>query len=210
MKLNELKQGMVCELRDERKIIIVNKKEYINEEYVGTHLLETNFNNDLTTRTNHKEQDIMKVFYGDKVVWERKESTFWVPEKGERYYFVRHYGDVERYKYEDDKTDSGILKTVLVFKTKEEAEKQLRKQQATIRVIKEIARLNEGWVPNWDSGDEKYYIETFFDDRVYKLAVDYVIGFKTADNNLYLKSRVLAEQLIETHEQDLKIMLEVE
>ena len=74
-----------------------------------------------------------------------------------------------------------------------------------------MARLNGGWLPNWDDDNvPKYYIETFFDDGVWKIVVEYTVYTKALDNNLYLKSRALAEQLIETHEQDLKRMLEVE
>ena len=35
-------------------------------------------------------------------------------------------------------------------------------------------------------------------------------SYKTLDNNLYLKTEELAKQLIETHSDDLKLMLEVE
>ena len=210
MKLNELKQGMVCICRNGDTLIIVNNEYYIHDYRDRTADLNDFYNDDLTAKASKKEYDIIKVMYGDKVVWERKESTFWVPENGERYYFVRHSRAVELFKYEGDKIDSEIFKNQLVFRTKEEAEKQLLKQQAMIRVIKEIARLNEGWLPNWDDIEQKYYIETFFDDGVWKLGVESATYYKALDNNLYLKSEELAEKLIATHEQDLKRMLEVE
>lgn len=211
MKLNELKQGMVCVRRDDSIITIVGENAYVT--YGNVRYLDENYRDDLTTKHARDSSDIMKVFYGDKVVWERKESMFWLPEIGQYYWFVGHHGGVRNHENEYGLTDRGIFEILLTFKTEEEALKQLRKQQATIRVIKEIARLNEGWTPNWDvveKPDKKYYIEAYLDSRERVLVFDFTIYYKTLDNNLYLKSEKLAERLIVTHEQDLKIMLEVE
>ena len=208
MKLNELKQGMVCERRDGSKITIINENEYATISG-SVRCLNENYRDDLTSKSSKKEYDIIKVSYGDKLVWERKESTFWLPEKGEKYYFISQFGSIDNFN-NNDIVDERLSKHQLVFRTKEEAEKQLLKQQATIRVIKDIARRNEGWLPNWDDIEQKYYIETFFDDGVWKLGVESATYYKALDNNLYLKSEELAKQLIEAHEQDLKRMLEVE
>ena len=43
-----------------------------------------------------------------------------------------------------------------------------------------------------------------------KLDSDYIGWYKDLDNNLYLKEENLADQLIETHREDLLLMLEVE
>ena len=43
-----------------------------------------------------------------------------------------------------------------------------------------------------------------------KLDCSYIYKAKALDNNLYLKTEELAKQLIETHSDDLKLMLEVE
>ena len=76
-----------------------------------------------------------------------------------------------------------------------------------MRVIKEIARLNEGWIPNWNNIDEIKCIVGFDETGFY---IERFRRVKLIENNLYLKSYELATQLIETHEKDLKLMLEVE
>ena len=132
MKLNELKQGMVCKRRNGSKIVIANNEEYVSEDYDKKWPLVINYNADLTSKDNKKEYDIIKVMYGDRLVWERKESTFWLPEKGEKYHFVAHREVKAVYINDNDDWDREIFKTTLVFRTEEEAEKQLLKQQATI------------------------------------------------------------------------------
>ena len=206
MKPNELKQGMVCEMRNKLSFTIVdNDKAFRPDMYF---CLSGNYENNLTHKRD-KQHDIMKVFYGDKVVWERKESTFWLPENGEKYYFLSHRKVTEAYINENDDWDRELFKATLVFRTEEEAEKQLLKQQATIRVIKEIARLNAGWLPNWNDGNEsKYFIHFSYENDILNYSTCF--KHKHLDNNLYLKSEELAKKLIATHEQDLKRMLEVE
>ena len=205
MKLNELKQGMVCERRDGDNITIINDNRFIDDCSYDSKLYIHHYEDGLKHKW-YRSKDIMKVSYGDKVVWERKESTYWEPEFGERYYHMGRFGGVDCSKY-DSGADERAFETQLVFKTREEAEKHLLKQQAKMRVIKEIARLNEGWKPNWKDWDELKYNVAILDKE---LVFGENYALKMTDNNLYLKSEELVEQLIETHEKDLKLMLEVE
>ena len=205
MKLSDLKQGMVCELRGGDNITIINDNCFIYDGTISAKSYTHHYEDGLKHRF-YSDNDIMKVSYGDKVVWERKESTYWEPEFGERYYHMMHFGDVVSSEY-DGEADEKVCETQLVFKTREEAEKALLKQQAKMRVIKEIARLNEGWTPNWNNIDEIKCIVGIDETDFY---VERFRSVKLLDNNLYLKSYELAWQLIETHEKDLKLMLEVE
>ena len=206
MKLSDLKQGMVCELRGGDNITIINDNCFIYDGTISAKSYTHHYEDGLKHRF-YSDNDIMKVSYGDKVVWERKESTYWLPKVGEKYYHMRHFGDVVSSEYDSD-VDEKVFETQLVFKTREEAKKTLLKQQAKIRVIKEIARLNEGWKPNWNENDEKHHIG--FTHGLGELISIVSVNYKELDNNLYLKSEKLAYKLIETHEKDLKLMLEVE
>ena len=206
MKLSELKQGMVCELRDGDILTIINDNRFMYDGSTSAKSYTHHYEDGLKHRF-YRDNDIMKVSYGDKVVWERKESTYWEPKEGEKYYVIGSFGDVIYSEYDSD-ADESAFKTQLVFKTREEAEKALLKQQAKIRVIKEIARLNEGWKPNWNENDEKHHIG--FTHGLGELISIVSVNYKELDNNLYLKSEKLAYKLIETHEKDLKLMLEVE
>lgn len=205
MKLSDLKQGMICELRNKDSITILNNGYFLDDDTYFFKTYSNHYKDDLTHKAD-KMLDIMKVSYGDKVVWERKESTYWEPKDGERYYHVGNFGYAVGTNY-DGEADERNFNTNLVFKTREEAKRALLKQQAKMRVIKEIARLNEGWKPNWNDTKPKYYI--VFSHLHYELNYDDSVKYKHLDNNLYLKSWELAHQLIETHEKDLKLMLEV-
>ena len=205
MKLSELKQGMVCEMRNGNIITILNDGLYVENYFSAIVKLNDIFNDDLT-HEDSETFDIMKVRYGDKVVWERQESTYWEPEIREKYYHINSFGCIIRFSNNSD-ADESVFKTQLVFKTRKEAEKALLKQQAKMRVIKEIARLNEGWTPNWNNIDEIKCIVGIDETDFY---VERFRSVKLLDNNLYLKDYDLAFKLIETHEKDLKLMLEVE
>ncbi|HKM30206.1 MAG TPA: hypothetical protein VJZ51_05580 [Bacilli bacterium] len=206
MKLKDLKQDMVCELRNGDQITIVNNNEdiyYYKENEIITFRFSPNYNDDLTHQ-RRKDFDIMKVTF------KRPESNlFFEPKENETYHCVNR-GSIWTYENDDSEYDDKIFKSHIVFKTKEEAEKELLRQQAKIRVIKEIARLNDGWDVREHWGNEdvvKRFIGYLHSTS--KLSIDFQYH-KALDNNLYLKTRELAEQLIETHSDDLKLMLEVE
>ena len=214
MKLKDLKQGMVCELRNNYEIIILSNNKYVFDTAVNdVYQLSKDYNDNLINIDSNDpdiDYDIIKVSFGKEVIYERPESNlFFEPKKGENYYYIA-YARIHKY-VNDSNIDDAILESNIVFKTKEEAEKELLKQQAKIRVIKEIARLNDGWDVKEHRGNKvkaKYYILYNYGES--ELMISKMYSYKELDNNLYLKTRELAEQLIETHSDDLKLMLEVE
>lgn len=204
---DDLKQGMVCELRNGSQITFLDNNTgiYYYNDRINILSMFT-YNDDLTNKVQ-KDYDIMKVSFGNETIYERPESNlFFEPKKNEYYYYIKDVY-IDRYKNNSD-YDDHIIKTNIVFKTEEEAEKELLRQQAKIRVIKEIARLNKGWTPNWNDNESKHYI--YFSYNRNKLLHDSCVKSKSLDNNLYLKTYYVANQLIETHSDDLKLMLEVE
>ena len=144
MKLEDLKQGMVCELRDGYEIIILSNDKYMFILENGFYQLSEYYNDNLISIDRNIDYDIIKVTFGNDVIYERQENNlFFEPKKGERYYYIAD--DSVNGHLNDTLYDGDILKTNIVFKTREEAEKELLRQQAKIRVIKEIARLDQGW-----------------------------------------------------------------
>ena len=207
MKLKDLKQGMVCESRNGSMLTILNNIYYYRDGDQIYFPLINNYNDDLTNQAQ-KDYDIMKVTFGKEVIYERQESNlFFEPKKNENFHYVNR-GSVWTYG-NNSEYDGKIFKSHIVFKTREEAEKELLRQQARVRVIKEIARLNEGWDVReyWGRND---VAKIMYDYSTSKLTISHNRNFKALDNNLYLKTRKLANQLIETHSDDLKLMLEVE
>lgn len=137
----------------------------------------------------------------------KSKPAWFVPGERETYYYITPNG-VCRATKEDCEWDTQALSFHKVFKTEEEAEKELKRKQAETRVLKRIAEMNEGWIPDWDNEDEyKYSIDYSYGNQ--RLFSDGFSIDKCLLNDFYLKSKELAEQLISEMEEDLLIMLEV-
>ena len=125
------------------------------------------------------------------------------------YFYITAQGNIGNSVCYNDSIDKHTFEMGNMFKTQEEAEKALKKQQAKIRVIKRISELNQGWLPNWNDIRESKYL-VLYDGMSKRLANEHYCYCKKIDNNLYLKSEELAKQLIKEMKTDLLLMLEVE
>ena len=124
--------------------------------------------------------------------------NYWQPDHNEKYYYVNPLGTIEV---------SSVLSSTpryRVFKTQEEAKAYAEYIKAEETLKAEIARLNEGWWPDWGNQSEQKY-----EVRLYAKEFDifYFYKTKTLPNFMYLKSEELAERLIETHSAQLKTYL---
>ena len=90
MNKNDLKNGMIVTLRRGVTRVIIGKSLFCE---LGTTNTLDNYNNDLTHTNNCKSEDIMKIEYGDKIIWERKIDWKNVP-----------FGTKVRAWWEDSKT----------------------------------------------------------------------------------------------------------
>ena len=72
MRKSDLKTGMIVTLRRRVERVIVGERLFEEEEGFMTSTLK-NYNDDLTHINNCKSEDIMKIEYGGKVIWERVE-----------------------------------------------------------------------------------------------------------------------------------------
>lgn len=208
MTLKDLKQGMVCELRNSEVITVLDGGSYYNSNYKDRPYLFDRYNDDLTSK-EEKDYDIIKITYGDKVVFERKVSSWFVPELDESYFFKNSFGMVSSMINNQFSTDINIFNSQRVFKTYEEAKKRLKQQQATLSVERWIAE-NDVEVDVCNTNVLKWII-------VYDYDVD-IKRFKTISTYFYvytpkqfiLSSEEKAKQLIKEREKELKIMFGVE
>ena len=69
MNKSDLKNGMIVTLRRRVKRVIIGKRLF-DEQGVTTNILD-NYNNDLIHINNCNSEDIMKIEYGGKIIWER-------------------------------------------------------------------------------------------------------------------------------------------
>lgn len=205
MKLKDLRQGMVCKLRNKESITVVDYGLFAKKLEILTP--EINYNEDLTHR-KFKQLDIMEVTYGDKVVFERKESNRWhVPEYDEKYFFIDEFGEIRSYKNLQAEYNDKLFDTERVFKTKEEAEKRLRQQQATLSVERWIAE-NDVEVDINDLNVLKCSL--YYDVEAKEFGVMSSHYYIYMPKQFVLSSQEKAKQLIKEREKELKIMFGVE
>ena len=72
MRKSDLKTGMIVTLRRRVERVIVGERLFEEEEGFMTSTLK-NYNDDLTYTNNCASEDIIKIEYGGKVIWERVE-----------------------------------------------------------------------------------------------------------------------------------------
>lgn len=77
MKLKDLKQGMVCELRNGNPFAVLDTnagRKFYNDRSNAIFTLSDDYKDDLT-HEYQKDYDIIKVTYGNDVIYERQERS---------------------------------------------------------------------------------------------------------------------------------------
>jgi len=99
-----------------------------------------------------------------------------------------------------------LIKSGNFYKTEIEAEQALLVQRAQTKVVKRIAELNEGWVPDWeDTGKDKY--STTFNHCEKKLEVLWWCRYQLSSSNMFLKNKRLCTKLISELPEELELIL---
>ena len=129
--------------------------------------------------------------------------NYWQPRTAENLYYVNYLGHVAKANYtenyQEDKT------RYRVFKTKEEANRYAEYVKAEETLCKAIAEANEGWTPNWYPERYKYVVGIV--QRTGCIKVLRYSEDKLFPNFMYIKSRELAEKLINEYKVEFKTYL---
>lgn len=125
-------------------------------------------------------------------------SVPWEPKSGEPYYTIIATGEIVECSNGDDYTEKAYANGN-VFKTREQAEKFAKKRAARNRLELIAEKLNAGWEPG--EGKELYYV--YGEDALS------TIGRRvcTKSNDVYFKSKELAEQALTYLTDDEKFQL---
>lgn len=120
--------------------------------------------------------------------------NYWQPKKGDIFFYVDTWGNYIHSTAKDNITDR-----YRVFQTREEAKKYAEYIKAEEVIKAEIARLNEGWWPDW-SNKNQIKCSIYLGDHL-----DWSSCYinKRQPNFMYLKSGTLAEYLIKTYSKEL-------
>lgn len=134
----------------------------------------------------------------------KQKSELWFPYNGSKAFYISEDGVVNTsLRWGDD--DLHTHKLNHIFKTEAEADNKLAIINAEYIVRKRIHELNDGWVPDWGSGENNYHIMyDYFKNRFYAMAISYR---KMLPNWMYIKTDELAEQLIKELPNELELIL---
>lgn len=127
-------------------------------------------NEELEQEVKRLEEQIkdLKIKLEEKA--ENKPYEVEVPEDIGNYYFVSECGAITLLKDVFFSVDyEGVYQRGLAFKTREEAE-QFDKERILINKFKDWAKkYNEGWTPNWEESEDKFYIDYHHGSRCFQV-----------------------------------------
>ena len=116
-----------------------------------------------------------------------------IPSDLENYYTIDIDGSIEGlYVYTHEIRVLFYLRG-LAFKTKTEAEQYLKKSMLHFKYKKWAEEHNEGWKPNWNDNDAKYYVEYEYG----RFLIKYNSNNRTFTKLPYFKSEELAREFID-------------
>ena len=136
---------------------------------------------------------------------EKKSYKRWRADVGGVYYHSDGGDFIYTAKECRDSIDESHYNSGNYFKTKEEAEQYSRYRILTQKIKDRIAELNEGWTPDWSNETErKFLIYRSYIDAIFSTSNHYY--YQSANSSLFLKSKELAEQIIEEFGDDLMVL----
>lgn len=162
-------------------------------------------NEELQQQIEQLEQQIkdLKVKLEKKV--EKKPYEVEVPEDINHYYYVDEGGDIKRAFIFNETWVEKVYQNGLIFKTEEEAEKYHKERELLFKLHKWAEEHNEGWYPNWEVSDDKFYIYYFRNTESFCVGSDW--NCNTFNKLPYFKSEELAREFVEEFGDEIKEVL---
>jgi hypothetical protein len=120
---------------------------------------------------------------------------------GDTYWIVGREGSIASQTWSDDTVDNQRLEVGNVFRTKEEAEKEVARR----KVMKKLKDLAGGFVPNWrDTVQYKWYVYYSFKGEEF-----YVNGcsYLNTPMQIYFPTREAAQHAIDVLGDELDVLL---
>jgi hypothetical protein len=131
----------------------------------------------------------------------------WTLSKGDTIYIVSSHCHAVPFTWTGSELARKWRDHGMLYLIQQEAERFIEYQRALTRVKRRIAELNDGWTPVWGGEDQMKYYVYCENSRYFVLLTKSNTYFKHTNNDMYLKSETLAQQLIKEMPDDLKIIL---
>lgn len=129
---------------------------------------------------------------------------FTYPREDETLYFIDLDGEVFLF---DDEIDDlyKCFEYGNLFSNKEEARVVAKERKLLFKLHQWAKEKNDGWEPNWNDDEDKYYIYRNCDDK--ELRVSYVTLSDNFTRLPYFKSREIAQECIDLFGDEIKEVL---
>lgn len=137
-------------------------------------------------------------------------DVLWRPEEGERYWYVGSNGEVFHSIWLNDQIDFVRYDFSSIHKTIEQAKQALKKQLAKMRILRRIAELNDGWVPDWGDRDQRKYLIGRCNLVRGDQTVYWFCSIKDYDDGFYMKTLEMRDMVLEELRDDYKTMWGIE
>lgn len=138
-----------------------------------------------------------------------KKKGYWKPENGERYWYIDSEEGLGTDTWTNDIIDvCRRLEMGNVFRTEEEALKQVELTKAIVRVRQYIAENCEEFEPDW-SNCNQYKYEIYYDGISEKLDINSVRDYKSVSLLPFLGTKEDAQKVLDNCEKDLNLIFEL-
>lgn len=127
-----------------------------------------------------------------------------VPEDLEDYYFIDAFGDVQTLYGFSKKFVHSHYQRGIAFKTREEVEQYDKERILLFKLHKWAEEHNEGWTPNWNESESKYFVE--YDSSCGSLDFDSYYMLNPFSKLPYFKSEEIVKQFIKEFGDEIKEM----
>ena len=128
-----------------------------------------------------------------------------LPKDLEDYYYVDETGRIDILCVYVEDAQKEVYKRGLAFETREEVEQYDKERILLFKLHKWAEEHNEGWYPNWEGSDDKFYIYYFYNTESFCVGSDW--NCNTFNKLPFFKSEELAREFIEEFGDEIKEVL---
>ena len=136
---------------------------------------------------------------------EKKPYGVELPKDLEDYYYVDETGRIDSLCVYVEDAQKEVYKRGLAFETREEVEQYDKERILLFKLHKWAEEHNEGWIPNWEVSDDKFYIYYFRNTESFCVGSDW--NCNTFNKLPYFKSEELAREFVEEFGDEIKEVL---
>jgi hypothetical protein len=164
----------------------------------------------LINQFDEKLQQLRDEFIS-KLEDDKKEFELTYPEHEETLYYISNASAniCDIYFFDNDNFSKNVFEHGLYFKTREEAEQQLKERKLLFKLQQWAKEKNDGWKPDWKDGEQKKTFITYYKSSTgaFNLAYESTWVSNRFSKLPYFKSIEIAKECIDIFGDEIKEVL---